>query len=216
MAKIKVYIKIVKETKMFSNFFKKQTAIHRLNENKHKDVRHAIFNDDVKKAFIDFVRLNTLSECMLIGGVAVGVHSTARNTQDVDIIVLSENDIGKIYEDIKGKFRHPRPHSFEHKSTGVEIEVLTPAVINYPKEIVDAAMKDAEVHDIDGHKIKVVSAKFLVVLKLKRANAKITKSHMDKFDITNLSEIYGKFDLSDLNLPKDELEMYDDLTKHTK
>jgi hypothetical protein len=153
---------------------------------------------------------------MLIGGVAVGVHSTARNTQDVDIIVLSENDIDKIFLDIKSKFSHPRPHSFEHKSTGVEIKVLTPAFINYPKEIVDAAMKDAEIHDVDGHKIKVVSAKFLVVLKLKRANANITKSHMDKFDITNLSEIYGKFDLSDLNLPKEELKLYDELTKNLK
>jgi hypothetical protein len=201
---------------MFSNFFKKQTAIQRLNENTHKDVKHAIFNDDVRKAFIDFIRLNSVSDCMLIGGVAVGVHSTARNTQDVDIIVLSENDIDKIFLDIKSKFSHPRPHSFEHKSTGVEIKVLTPAFINYPKEIVDAAMKDAEIHDVDGHKIKVVSAKFLVVLKLKRANANITKSHMDKFDITNLSEIYGKFDLSDLNLPKEELKLYDELTKNLK
>lgn len=198
---------------VFKNFFKKQTAIQILNENSHKSINSAIFNDDVRKAFRDFVKLNKVKDVMVVGGLAVGVYSTARNTQDVDVIVLSEKTIDEIYESVKDKFKKTRPHSLEHRSLGVEIEILTPEFINYSKDVVEAALKNAEIHEVDGREIKVVSAKYLIVLKLKRAAANITKSHMDKFDITNISEIYGKFDLSDLDLPENELKLYDELTK---
>jgi len=199
---------------MFSQFFKKQKAIKLLNENKQKNIKDAIFNDDVRKAFFDFVKLNKNENVLLIGGLSVGVFSQARNTQNIDILVLSEKDIDSVFENVKSKFKRTRTHAFEHKATGVEIEVLTPSFIKYPDSIFKKAIDAAIVQDVDGREIKIVSPKFLIALKLKRASLAINKSHMDKYDISNLTDIYGKFDFSDLDLTDDEIETYKELTRN--
>ena len=196
---------------MFANFFRKEIKV--LNENNIKNVKNAIFNNDVKKAFLDFVKLNKQKDVLLIGGLSVGVYTQARNTQDIDIIVVSDSDIDSVLNDIKSKFKKNRAHSFEHKSTGVEIEILTPDFINYPKSIVRKAIENATIQDVDGHSVKIVSPKFLVALKLKRASLGNNKSYMDMFDISNITDVYGKFDLSDLELTDKELQTYERLIK---
>ena len=76
-------------------------------------------------------------------------------------------------------------------------------------------MKDAQVHDLDGHKIKVVSPKYLIVLKLKRASMTGVKARQDQHDIMALIQRYGAFDLSDVGLSEKELKTYSELIKDT-
>lgn len=200
---------------MFLKLFSRQKAIHLLRENGPKHIKDSIFNDQVRSTCIDFIRLNKNPNVMVIGGIAYGVHLEARSTQDLDIIVVSDSDIDSVFENIKSKFKHNRLHSFEHKSTGVEVEVLTPSFINYDPEIVKSALADAQVHDLDGHKIKVVSPKYLIVLKLKRASGTNSKARQDQHDIMELIQRYGAFDLSDVGLSEKELKTYSELIKDT-
>ena len=60
----------------------------------------------------------------------------------------------------------------------------------------------------------MITPKYLIALKLGRAiDKKNPKSFIDKFDITNLINIYGKIDLSDLNLSKEKIDLYNSLAE---
>ena len=60
--------------------------------------------------------------------------------------------------------------------------------------------------------VKVISPKYLIALKLGRAVKNIPrKSAMDVSDIEGLVSNYGKIDIEDLNLPKEQIEFYDSL-----
>lgn len=198
---------------MFKEFFKnRKLEIQYLKENNEKPIKQAIFNDTVKKAFIDFVRLNNNKNVTIIGGISLGAWTRSRSTDDIDILVLSEDDIDKIEKDISSKFKRNHKHSFEHRSTGVEIEVITPALINHDIDLIKEAIKYAKVDDVDGHEIKVVTPKYLIMLKLARAILKgNSKAKIDQGDIMELLKVYGKFDLSDMNLSKEKMGMYNSL-----
>lgn len=195
---------------MFKEFFRnRQEEISYLRENGEKPIERAIFNDTVKKAFIDFVKLNKNKNVVIIGGLSLGAWTRSRNTDDIDILVLSENDIEEIEKEISSKFKRNRPHSFVHRKTGVEIEIITPEVINQDIKLVKEAIKNAKIDEVSGHEIKVVTPKYLIALKLARAILKgNSKAKIDQGDIMELSKIYGKFDLTDLNLSEEKLELY--------
>ena len=52
---------------MFKKFFKEKQYINYLRENNEKPIERAIFNDTVRKAFVDFVKLNKNKHVALIG-----------------------------------------------------------------------------------------------------------------------------------------------------
>lgn len=199
---------------MFKKFFKEKQYINYLRENNEKPIERAIFNDTVRKAFVDFVKLNKNKHVALIGGLAIGAWTRSRNTDDIDIIVLSEEDIDLIEKNISGKFKRTRTHAFEHRKYGVEIEIITPEFIKESKTVIKNAIDNSKKDEVDGHEIKVITPKYLIALKLGRAiDKKNPKSFIDKFDITNLINIYGKIDLSDLNLSKEKIDLYNSLAE---
>jgi len=198
---------------MFKQFFNsKKNEILYLRENNEKPIEKSIFNDTVKKVFIEFVKLNKNKNVTVIGGISLGAWIRSRNTDDIDILVLSEDDINELEKNISSKFKRKRNHSFEHKSTGVEIEVITPSLINQDVSLIKSAISNAKISNVDGNEIKVVTPKYLIALKLARAIIKGNpKSKIDQGDIMELLKVYGKFDLSDLNLSEEKMKMYNEL-----
>lgn len=138
---------------------------------------------------------------ILIGGCAVSYFTRPRSTTDVDILYLNITDIPK---EIDG-FRKNRPGAFEHKQTGVEIEVLTPKSINLSDEL--SKKIDETKMFIDG--MYVASPSGLVALKLQRLK------RYDEGDIAALIET-GKVDLSGWPLSDEQLEKFNEIKENNK
>lgn len=136
------------------------------------------------------------SNCVLVGGLALSYYIKPRQTQDIDIIFLTEEDIPtNVY-----RFKKNRLHSFEHKKTGVEIEILTPKFLNKSEQMFKKTFEDSIISD----GIKVASPKSLIALKLNRFNSR------DQLDILELLE-YCKYkgidlDMSDYDLNENEIK----------
>lgn len=195
---------------MFKEFFRnRKEEISYLRENGEKPIEKAIFNDTVRKVFIDFVKLNKNKNITIIGGISLGAWTRSRSTDDIDILVLSEEDVDEIEKNISSKFKRNRKHCFEHRSLGVEIEIITPEVINQDLKLVREAIQNSKNDDVFGHPIKIVTPKYLIALKLARAVLKGNpKAKIDQGDIMELLKVYGKFDLTNLNLSKDKMDLY--------
>jgi len=136
------------------------------------------------------------SNCVLVGGLALSYYIKPRQTQDIDIIFLTEKDIPT---NVYG-FKRNRLHSFEHKKTGVEIEILTPKFLNKSEQMFQKTFDDSILSD----GIRVASPKSLIALKLNRFNSR------DKLDILELLE-YCKYkgidlDMSDYDLNENEIK----------
>jgi hypothetical protein len=193
----------------FLNRILKNNRVRLLKEDTDKPIRSAIYNDDVRKAFNDFVRLAKGKNYSIIGGIAIGKYTAPRNTMDIDVIVKNDGDISKIEEEVKSKFKRTRSHAFEHKSTGVEVEVLTPEFLCVNGKMINDAINKS----IDDDGAMVVSPKYLIALKLCRAVSKNRKSLQDKYDITNIIDGYKNIDMSDVDLTKEEIDLYNELLK---
>ena len=136
------------------------------------------------------------SNCVLVGGLALSYYIKPRQNQDIDIIFLTEKDIPT---NVYG-FKRNRLHSFEHKKTGVEIEILTPKFLNKSEQMFQKTFDDSILSD----GIRVASPKSLIALKLNRFNSR------DKLDILELLE-YCKYkgidlDMSDYDLNENEIK----------
>ena len=136
------------------------------------------------------------SNCVLVGGLALSYYIKPRQTQDIDIIFLTDEDIPT---NVYG-FKRNKLHSFEHKKTGVEIEILTPKFLNKSEQMFKKTFEDSILSD----GIRVASPKSLIVLKLNRFNSR------DKLDILELLE-YCKYkgidlDMSDYDLNENEIK----------
>jgi len=147
---------------------------------------------EVASALLDWKKETGLTG-ILIGGCAVSYYARPRGTTDVDYLFLVESDIPN---DVKG-FKRIRKGAFEHRDTGVEIEVITPSSINISQELVKYVFKTANL--IDG--IRIASPSGLVALKLQRLKK------YDEGDIVALVEL-GSVDLTDAPITDEQRKFY--------
>lgn len=125
---------------------------------------------------------------VICGGLALSAYSIVRNTDDIDILVKSEENIEDVKSQLGSDYKQVRPHAFMHKKTGIEIEVLTPEFIKYPyaENFVDRS-------NYVGN-IKIVSLPDLISMKLKAFR------NQDKADIesiikkNNINTLRGSID----------------------
>jgi hypothetical protein len=132
----------------------------------------------------------------LVGGLAASFHSVPRSTQDVDIILGSEEEIKKLTGLIG--FKMSRQHALIHRETGVEIELLTPEFLKLDPKLFELALSSIVVRD----GVPVVGREALVALKLQRA------SHQDLADIQNIIKAGGPVDLAGFPLSDKQLSVY--------
>ena len=188
-------------------YFAEQKTL--LTENGEKSIFQAIYNDDVRRAFYDFARLVKNDSFTVIGGLVVGVYSTPRNTQDIDIVVLHNSDIVEIEKNISSKFKKVRGHSFIHKDTHVELEIITPEFIGVSRKLVADAISNSKIDSNGLVDVRVVSPKYFIALKLQRAtNELLRKSHTDWSDIREIISKHGEIDLTDIDLTEEQRNLY--------
>jgi hypothetical protein len=163
----------------------------------------SIIPNEVILSLKDWKDNYTENNYIMIGGLAMSYYGRPRYTEDVDLIFLSDDDIPSFVP----KFRKNRKHSFEHIKTGVEIETLSPEMINKDKEFFNITFNDS----VESDGIKIASPVSLIALKLSRF------SDVDKSDILALYkyciENSIKIDLDKYNLSELELKRFEDLDK---
>jgi len=137
---------------------------------------------------------------VLIGGVALSYYCRPRTTEDLDFLFASEADIPVA----TSKFKKIRAHAWIHKSTQVEVELLTPEFLKMSKTVVEQVIATA--NDISG--IKIASPSGLVALKL------CANRYKDRADIVELikyqpSEIENN--IGSYDLTTEQFELYQSL-----
>ena len=95
---------------------------------------------------------------VLIGGLALSFYTKPRETTDVDILFLSDEDIPT---DIPG-FKRVRKGALQENKTHVEIETCSASNINLPQSVVRKVFDTS--HDHGG--LRVASLEAMIVLKL--------------------------------------------------
>lgn len=168
-----------------------------------RSLLESIIPNEVIQALRDWKDNYSKDNYVMIGGLALSYYNRPRYTEDVDLIFLSDEEIpNNVY-----KFRRNRKHSFEHIKTGVEVEALSPSVINKNEDFFKCVFEDS----IESDGIKIASPVSLIALKLSRFN------DSDKSDIIFLHkyciENDIKIELDKYNLSDIELRKYEDLDK---
>lgn len=160
----------------------------------------SIIYSEVSEALNDWKKYND-NNYVLVGGIALSYYIKPRQTQDIDIIFLTENDIPN---NVIG-FRKNRLHSFEHIKTGVKVELLTPEYLNKSKIMFKKTFDESILSD----GIRLASPKSLIALKLNRFNDR------DKLDIIELVDYcrYKKINLnmSDYDLNDNEINNFNSI-----
>lgn len=144
----------------------------------------SILSNEVARAIQDW-REYAGYQGVLIGGLALSYYVKPRFTSDGDFLYLAPSDIPNSVE----KFKRTRNGAFQHNTTHVEIEVLTPSSINMCDEL---AMKIFNTAAEQGG-FKIASREGLIAAKLGRFKLQ------DRADISSLLQL-GPVDLDDFPL----------------
>lgn len=133
---------------------------------------------------------------VVIGGVALSYYAKPRYTQDVDVLLMTDSEIPAV---VNG-FSHNRIHAFEHKRTGVEVEIVTPEHVapNLSPETVKKVIETATISD----GIRIASPSGIIALKLARFSAQ------DKADMIALIKSGQPIDISGFCLPQDQIQKF--------
>lgn len=126
-----------------------------------RSLEASIMAPEIVLAFKDWSR-EVGSGFVLIGGLALSFHARPRFTSDIDVMFLETHQVPTT---VVG-FKRVRPHAFEHRQTGVEVEVLTPAFLKISRSLVELVVKRSV--EVDG--VKIASREGIIALKLGRGS----------------------------------------------
>ena len=143
----------------------------------------------------------------LIGGLAVGFRARPRGTQDIDVLIAGDREIDLIVGRLQPTFKQIRPHTLEHKPTGVEIELITPELVNMDPKLFQTVLDCTTLEDMKGQQIPVATAESLIALKLGRGNRR------DLGDIEDIIRQHGPLDMSKYALPSKKLSIYNEIVR---
>lgn len=146
----------------------------------HRTLLESILVPEIVDALNDWVA-NARNPGVLIGGVALSFCVKPRTTQDIALLYLSPD---RIPDAVTG-FKRTRKSAFQHSRTHVEIEVVTPELINTGPALISKVIETAQMQN----GIAVASAAGLIAMKLGRL------SLVDRGDIGLLIK-YGVRDVS--------------------
>ena len=121
---------------------------------------------------------------VVIGGMAISALVKPRATQDIDILVESEDELKVIVALLAPKFKRHRGHAVEHKSSGVEVEILTPEFVGLDPDLAKYAIENAVQQGLGGLTTQVAPPDAMIALKMKRGE------FQDKADVSRLLRDY--------------------------
>src|SRR4051812_44214375 len=92
-----------------------------------KPISQSIVSPEVTRALRVFALKMAASNMpwAVVGGLSVGVYARPRTTIDVNVVVSDEATIVSLETILAPEFKHHRPLAFEHRETGVEVEIVT-------------------------------------------------------------------------------------------
>jgi hypothetical protein len=159
-----------------------------------RSLMESIAIPEVVSALKDWIKNN--DNGVLIGGNAISYYGKPRATTDVDILFLHKDDIPAT---VIG-FKRTRAGAFQHNSTHVEVEVVTPESINISQELANKVFETS----ISTDGAKVASPSGLVALKLQRLK------NNDIGDIVQMIHT-GNIDLSSFPLSDKNLQDFNEI-----
>ena len=143
----------------------------------------------------------------LCGGLAVGVHSRPRGTDDIDILLLDDSVLIYIFNITSSHFKRASEHVIIHKQTGVAVDLVTPEFIKVNPSVISKAIETAKISNVGGANIPVVTREGLVALKLNRGD------YMDLADIQSVIKNGGKVDVSNYSLTDAQKQVLEKIEK---
>lgn len=164
-------------------------------------------NPNSLKIAVDDISSILGTDWVLVGGLSLGYHADPRGTDDIDIMIYSEENLDNVKFSMARKFKRiaGRNHAVIHKDTGVEVEILTPEFLKIPSSIIKKAIEDAIVDD----GLRIITKEGLVATKLCRGDFK------DLGDIETLVKKYGQIDISGYELTDEQMELYNMVLRRT-
>jgi predicted nucleotidyltransferase len=154
---------------------------------------------EVSHTLVAWAKSKTPNKGVLIGGLAMSFYSKPRYTEDVDLLFI-DLDLPK---EIPG-FARNQTHALTNKKTHVEVELVTPELVNVPSSVFKKVVATAK--EIDG--LKVASVEGLIVLKLFGSDS-VKRESQDTADIERLVESKPDVDLSDWSLSQRHLSKFE-------
>jgi hypothetical protein len=139
---------------------------------------------------------------VIVGGAALAYHVRPQMTQDLDILFLAAGDVPA---EVKG-FRRTRSDAFQHISTQLDVELVTPELQQVPRELASRVAETAT--ETDG--VRVAAAAGLVAMKLGRL------SLQDKADIIALVKSGRIEDLETFPLSDSQFAAYRGLAEEAQ
>jgi hypothetical protein len=162
-----------------------------------RSLLESILVPEVGKAFNDWENMTIGLQYVLIGGVALSYYVKPRTTTDIDVLFMSNVDIPATIK----RFKHHRPGAFQHNSTHVEIEVLTPDSINMPHTLANEIYHNAKIVN----NVRVASIAGLIISKLGRFKLQ------DQADIEELLLLDKNPDMTVYTIPPLWVDRYTNL-----
>lgn len=114
---------------------------------------------------------------VLIGGLALSFYVKPRQTMDVDVLYVTDQEIPETIP----RFKKVRPHTFQHNQTHVKVEVLSANFLKISEQLVKKVIETS----VESNGMKIASKSGLVALKLQRGKLQ------DQADIVALIQTGG-------------------------
>lgn len=167
---------------------------------------HVALVPEVQKTLLRWVASVSSPNMVLIGGLAMSFYSPPRETIDVDLLFLTDQDIPEV---VSG-FRKHRKGAFEEHDTRVEVETTTPKSINIDIHLAKKVIETAVTHE----GLKVASLSGLIALKL--VSSLVTKRSLrDLGDIQILVNAHPTASIDGWPLSDDLKERFNSIKKGT-
>ena len=166
----------------------------------------AILVPEVKMALHDFLKCAAGEQVVVIGALAMGCHTRPRTTLDADIVLggaISDKSIAAL----SSLFRKESSHSYRHETTGIEMDVFTPELVNWSTGMAQSVFGTAHRDAVEGVPVNVISSQGLIATKLLRG------SPQDLADVYAVLEGQGVLDLSAFPLGPQQRSAYSKLVE---
>lgn len=138
---------------------------------------------------IDVIRQYS-GDILIIGGIARSYYTSARNTSDIDLLFLNEENVQRFLKLMAGNYTRIPGRNHAVKVLSVEVELLTPEFLQLDSSISDFVFSTKVLTDLD---LYVPSVEGFILLKCMRMSQTdeddiraVIQSHSSNIDFSKI------------------------------
>lgn len=138
---------------------------------------------------IDVIRQYS-GDILIIGGIARSYYTSARNTSDIDLLFLNEENVQRFLKLMAGNYTRIPGRNHAVKVLSVEVELLTPVFLQLDSSISDFVFSTKVLTDLD---LYVPSVEGFILLKCMRMSQTdeddiraVIQSHSSNIDFSKI------------------------------